>query len=46
MSTRAAIVLAAVLLAGSLTFALSWRSSGDDARPASQDIFPKVQNPG
>jgi hypothetical protein len=46
MSTRTAIVLATVLLVGSITFALSWRSLEGDARPSSQDIFPKVQNPG
>jgi hypothetical protein len=46
MSARTAVVLAVLLLAGSLAFALSWRSFEGDARPASQDIFPKVQNPG
>jgi hypothetical protein len=45
MSSRTAIAFAVALLAGSIAFALSWRSFEGDVRPASQDIFPKVLNP-
>lgn len=41
---RLFLIVAAVLLAGSLAIGAMWQSGGNETAPASRSIFPKVLN--
>ena len=41
---RLLLIVAAVLLAGSLAIGAMWQAGGNETAPASRAIFPKVLN--